>query len=112
MHQHRATTLHWDLRLEHDGTGPSWALPKGEYDDTEEALAAAQREFTEETGLTAKGPFLELGELRQKSGKRVKAWALLPFQNIETSARESGCTYSLLSSPAFVGPSSRLVTQC
>ena len=29
MHQHRATTLHWDLRLEHNGTGPSWALPKG-----------------------------------------------------------------------------------
>ena len=29
MQQHRATTLHWDLRLEHNGTGPSWALPKG-----------------------------------------------------------------------------------
>jgi bifunctional non-homologous end joining protein LigD len=29
VQQHRATTLHWDLRLEHEGTGPSWALPKG-----------------------------------------------------------------------------------
>ena len=29
MQQHRATTLHWDFRLEHDGIGPSWALPKG-----------------------------------------------------------------------------------
>ena len=29
IHEHRATSLHWDLRLEHDGTGPSWALPKG-----------------------------------------------------------------------------------
>ncbi|BEP12032.1 hypothetical protein acdb102_03430 [Acidothermaceae bacterium B102] len=29
VHEHRATSLHWDLRLEHDGTGPSWALPKG-----------------------------------------------------------------------------------
>ena len=31
----------------------AWALPKGEYDDSEEALAAAQREFTEETGFVA-----------------------------------------------------------
>ncbi|WP_222622521.1 NUDIX domain-containing protein [Ramlibacter albus] len=53
----------------------AWALPKGEYDDQEEALAAAQREFTEETGFTAQGPFISLGEVRQRSGKRVKAWA-------------------------------------
>jgi len=53
----------------------AWALPKGEYDDTEEALAAARREFNEETGFVAQGPFAELGEVRQGSGKRVKAWA-------------------------------------
>ena len=51
-----------------------WTIPKGEIGD-EDALAAAQREFTEETGLTAAGPFLSLGEIRQKSGKRVAAWA-------------------------------------
>ena len=53
----------------------AWTLPKGEFDDTEEALAAAQREFQEETGFTAKGPFLERGSVRQKSGKVVTAWA-------------------------------------
>ena len=41
--------------------------------DGEEALAAAQREFQEETGFIAIGPFLELGSVRQKSGKVVIA---------------------------------------
>ena len=53
----------------------AWSLPKGEYDDSEEALAAARREFTEETGIAAEGPFVDLGEVRQKSGKHVRAWA-------------------------------------
>jgi predicted NUDIX family NTP pyrophosphohydrolase len=52
-----------------------WTLPKGEYDADEEALAAAQREFQEETGFIPKGPFLDLGSIRQKSGKVVTAWA-------------------------------------
>ena len=52
-----------------------WTLPKGEYDDGEEPLAAAQREFQEETGFLASGPFLELGSISQKSGKVVMAWA-------------------------------------
>jgi predicted NUDIX family NTP pyrophosphohydrolase len=52
-----------------------WAIPKGEYDATEEPLSAALREFTEETGFTASGPFLPLGEITQKSGKVVTAWA-------------------------------------
>jgi predicted NUDIX family NTP pyrophosphohydrolase len=52
-----------------------WTLPKGEYDDGEEPLAAAQREFQEETGFLASGPFLELGAISQKSGKSVIAWA-------------------------------------
>ncbi len=52
-----------------------WTLPKGEYEDGEEAIAAAQREFQEETGFIAIGPFLELGSVRQKSGKVVAAWA-------------------------------------
>jgi predicted NUDIX family NTP pyrophosphohydrolase len=37
----------------------AWTLPKGEYDDREEPLAAAQREFQEETGFVAQRPFLE-----------------------------------------------------
>ncbi len=53
----------------------AWTLPKGEYEDGEEALVAGQREFQEETGFTATGPFLELGSIRQKSGKVVVAWA-------------------------------------
>lgn len=53
----------------------AWTLPKGEYLEGEEPLAAARREFAEETGFTACGPFLPLGELRQKSGKRIQAWA-------------------------------------
>lgn len=53
----------------------AWTLPKGEYGEDEEALASAQREFREETGFDAAGPFLELGSVRQKSGKVVSAWA-------------------------------------
>ena len=53
----------------------AWTLPKGEYLEGEDPLTAAQREFAEETGFTACGPFLPLGELRQKSGKRIQAWA-------------------------------------
>jgi predicted NUDIX family NTP pyrophosphohydrolase len=53
----------------------TWAIPKGEYDSTEDPLSAAKREFTEETGFTATGPFLSLGEITQKSGKIVTAWA-------------------------------------
>lgn len=53
----------------------SWTLPKGECHDGEDALDAACREFNEETGFTPCGPYLPLGELRQKSGKRITAWA-------------------------------------
>ena len=53
----------------------AWSLPKGQYESPEEPLAAACREFTEETGFTPQAPFLPLGEVRQKSGKRVQAWA-------------------------------------
>ena len=53
----------------------SWTLPKGEYAEDEDALAAARREFHEETGFTATGDFIALGAVRQKSGKIVTAWA-------------------------------------
>jgi predicted NUDIX family NTP pyrophosphohydrolase len=55
----------------------SWTVPKGEYDESEEPLAAAFREFAEETGLVL--PHRDavfLGELRQPGGKRVMVWAL------------------------------------
>src|SRR5882757_1342667 len=55
----------------------AWTIPKGEYDNDEEPFAAAQREFFEETGFTADGEFLSLGEVRQRSGKLVTAWAFL-----------------------------------
>jgi predicted NUDIX family NTP pyrophosphohydrolase len=53
----------------------AWSIPKGEYGDAEDALAAAQREFLEETGWTANPPFVPLGTVRQRSGKVVTAWA-------------------------------------
>ena len=53
----------------------AWTLPKGEIAPGEEPLEAARREFLEETGFASAPPFLPLGELRQKSGKRISAWA-------------------------------------
>ncbi|MFZ0694819.1 MAG: NUDIX domain-containing protein [Alphaproteobacteria bacterium] len=54
----------------------AWSIPKGEVDPSEDALAAAKREFTEETGLGVKGEFLALAPLKQPSGKIVHAWAV------------------------------------
>lgn len=55
----------------------AWSVPKGEYDPSEEPLAAARREFQEELGSPPPaGPTIDLGEVRQKSGKRVRAWAV------------------------------------
>src|ERR1700692_1522165 len=54
----------------------AWTLPKGEYEEDEDPLEAAQREFQEETGFLARGDFIELGSVRQKSGKIVIAWGL------------------------------------
>src|SRR3569832_275220 len=53
----------------------AWTLPKGEYEDPEEPLAAAIREWGEETGFPASPPFAPLGETKMKSGKRIAAWA-------------------------------------
>jgi predicted NUDIX family NTP pyrophosphohydrolase len=55
----------------------AWSIVKGEYEEGEEPLAAARREFREETGAEPPdGPALELGEVRQAGGKRVLAWAI------------------------------------
>ena len=53
----------------------AWTIPKGEYETGESPLAAARREFEEETGLQATGEFFDLGSIQQKSGKLVTAWA-------------------------------------
>ena len=72
-----------ELLLVHPG-GPVWArrdagawsIPKGEYSEGEDPLAVALREFEEETGQPPPADgFLALGEVRQKGGKVVSAWA-------------------------------------
>lgn len=68
----------------------AWFLPKGELAACEDELSAAQREFEEETGLKPAGPFLQLGTVKQKSGKTVAAWAF-----------EGDCDPSALKSNTF-----------
>jgi predicted NUDIX family NTP pyrophosphohydrolase len=72
-----------ELLLVHPG-GPFWAkkdlgawsIPKGEYSESEDALAVAKRELEEETGARVQGDFLSLGELVQPGRKIVSAWAI------------------------------------
>ena len=52
----------------------AWSLAKGEYEDGEEPLAAAIREFGEETGHVPRGPFVALPPVEQPSGKTIAAW--------------------------------------
>jgi predicted NUDIX family NTP pyrophosphohydrolase len=55
----------------------AWSVLKGEFDPSEDPVAVARREFEEETGLAAPdGPLLELGQVRQRGGKVVTAWAI------------------------------------
>jgi len=86
-----AGILLWRLRsgslevlLAHNG-GPlwvrkdhgHWTIPKGETEPGEELAAVARREFAEETGhQVPDGPLIELGQIRQKSGKVVLGWAV------------------------------------
>jgi predicted NUDIX family NTP pyrophosphohydrolase len=53
----------------------AWSIPKGEYAEGEQPLAAARREFKEETGFDPGAELFELGVLRQSGGKLVTAWA-------------------------------------
>jgi predicted NUDIX family NTP pyrophosphohydrolase len=79
---YRRTVDGLELFLAHPG-GPfwkerdvgAWTIPKGVPEPDEDLLAAACREFQEETGLLPRGPFLPLGAVRQKAGKLVHAWA-------------------------------------
>jgi predicted NUDIX family NTP pyrophosphohydrolase len=71
-----------EVLLAHPG-GPYWAkkdagawtIPKGLVEADDELLATARREFTEETGFVARGPFAPLAPVRQRSGKTVHAFA-------------------------------------
>jgi predicted NUDIX family NTP pyrophosphohydrolase len=50
-------------------------VAKGEFEPEEDPLQAARREFKEETGFEAGGPFVSLGSVKQPGGKTVHAWA-------------------------------------
>jgi len=52
-----------------------WGIPKGEIEESEDPLLAAQREFREETGSVVAGPFRALAPVKQRSGKLIRAWA-------------------------------------
>jgi predicted NUDIX family NTP pyrophosphohydrolase len=92
VYRHRAGAL--EIFLVHPG-GPFWAkedagawsIPKGEFGDDEEKLAAARREFHEETGLALDGVFVELAPVKQSGGKQVFAWAV--EQDLDAAAVRS-----------------------
>jgi predicted NUDIX family NTP pyrophosphohydrolase len=54
----------------------AWMIPKGEYDEGEDALAVAKREFAEELGREPIGQFYALGDVKQAGGKLVSVWAV------------------------------------
>jgi len=67
-----------------------WSIPKGEYEDGEDPLTVAKREFEEETCFSVDGKFIPLSPLKLPSGKVVSAWAL-----------EGDCDASEISSNTF-----------
>ncbi len=69
----------------------AWSIPKGEYNEDEDPLMAAKREFAEELGSGIAGVFTPLGSIKQKGGKAVSAWA------VETNFDTSGFTSNTFS---------------
>jgi len=69
----------------------AWTIPKGTCLEEEDPLNAAKREFTEETGFTAQGQFIELGSVTQGGGKVVSAWAFESDCN-PAELRSNTCT--------------------
>jgi predicted NUDIX family NTP pyrophosphohydrolase len=75
-------------RCKDDG---AWSIPKGEFAVDEDAGAAARREFMEETGVALTAPLEALGEVRQRGGKRVLAFAVegdIDVRNISSNSFE------------------------
>lgn len=70
----------------------AWSIPKGEVGPGEDLLAAARREFAEETGLKPHGPFVPLGGVKYKGHKIVYAWA---FEGDCDPARLTSVTFEL-----------------
>jgi predicted NUDIX family NTP pyrophosphohydrolase len=69
----------------------AWSIPKGEYEEREDALTAAKREFCEELGAEPSGEFWELGALVQPSKKEIVAWAVeadFPVAELKSNAFE------------------------
>jgi len=62
----------------------AWSIPKGEYGPDEDPEDAARREFSEELGMAAQGACQPLGEIRQKGGKIVTAFALEGDLDVDT----------------------------
>jgi predicted NUDIX family NTP pyrophosphohydrolase len=87
----------WQVFLIHMG-GPfwikkdegAWSIPKGEFTSEEDPLAAAKREFLEETGFKIEGNFIEVKPVKQPGGKLIYAWAI-----------EGDCDASAISSNTF-----------
>jgi predicted NUDIX family NTP pyrophosphohydrolase len=52
----------------------AWSIPKGEHGDDEDPEACARREFSEELGVAVDGPLVDLGTVRQKNRKEVRAF--------------------------------------
>ena len=79
----RRTHARPEVLLAHPG-GPfwikkdegTWSIPKGLYEDGEDPVAAARREFEEETGCVPDGEFIALGSFKQPSSKTIVAWAV------------------------------------
>ncbi len=80
---HRKISSNEEVFIVHPG-GPfwknkddgAWSIPKGEFDDNENSLDAAKREFFEETAINIAGEFIELQPIQLKSGKKVFAFAI------------------------------------
>jgi ADP-ribose pyrophosphatase YjhB (NUDIX family) len=77
----------------------AWSIPKGEVNDGEDLLAAAKREFQEETGTAATGQFIPLNSVRQTSGKIVHAWAVEGI-SIQRKSRATRSPWSGRRNPA------------
>lgn len=98
---YRYTSRGIEVLLVHPG-GPywqnkdqgAWSIPKGLLGPGEDALDAARREFSEETGFVLEGRFLPLGSLRQPSGKTVYAWAVAAAVDIDVRKLSSN-TFAL-----------------